>query len=115
MDEKFILIESGKPLCSIVVSERASVTEKFSANDLQRTLLMMTNAMVKIVPEDRLVKGRKAILVSRCSSFPQAGEILEEENDTILIKTIDSDILLIGGNNRRSVLYVEHPPRRIRD
>ena len=105
MDKEFILIQDCKSLCSIVIPEEASVTEKFTADQLQRYLFLITDVKVEIVPEDNLSKDRKAIFVSCCSSFPQVGKISEEENDTIVIKTTGSDTLFIGGNNQRSVLY----------
>ena len=105
MDENFILIESGTAYCSIVVSKESTVTEQFAANELQRTLLKMTNVRVEIVSDGDIVRDKKVLLVGCCSSFPQLGEISEEENDTIILKTIDSDTLFIGGNNQRSVLY----------
>ena len=105
MDGKFILVENRQPLCCIVILKGASLTEKFAAQELQKYLFLMSGAKMEIFGECNPVKARKAILMGRCSLFPQAGEISEEENDTILIKTIDGDTLFIGGNNRRSVLY----------
>ena len=105
MDKKFILIQDHKPLYSIVLLRGASTIEKFAADELQKYLFLISSAKLEIMLDNNFVKDRKAILIGRCSLFSQSEKISEEENDTIIIKTINRNTLFLGGNNERSVLY----------
>ncbi len=97
-----ILVEDGKSHYSIVLSEYASLSEKYAANELQKTIRRISGCTLPLIstgaiPVDhRIYIGSSALTDSLMPRYNPA----EWGNEGFIIQTIGNDLFIIGGQKR---------------
>ena len=94
------LAEDGRAQCVIVAADRATAHEKLAARDLRDTLRQITGARVEIT--DSATSGVN-ILVGRPDRVSQLLPDVDWAalgTDGVVIKTVDSHLILTGGRPR---------------
>ena len=90
--------------CLIVVPERASSTEQFAAEELQRYLRQMSGQEIP-VGKEKEAAAAKTIYVGRTQRGRQAAEkIAKADVETLLLSGNDHELVLVG-NCDRATLY----------
>lgn len=95
-DEPFLLVQQGKPACTIVVAEKPTPAARLAALELQYHLLKVSGADVPIRPEQDQVEGRR-ILVGESSATRLLGIRADEfQSQEYLIALRSNVVILIG-------------------
>jgi len=107
------LVEDGRPASTIVIGAKASVPERFAADELQKYLKEMSGAEVPIVTDAEKAAGPlilvgKAETHARIAALAKAGRIRLSASTPgsggFMIKTVDNGLVL-GGSQDRGVVY----------
>ena len=93
-----ILVDAGRAVAVIVVPDRASATERFAAEELQRYVERASGGKLRIVSEARA--GTAQALV-QCANAELAGQLDEEG----IVIEAEGDRLVLSGGGERGTLY----------
>jgi hypothetical protein len=102
------IIQDGRSNYSIVTPKKKTPALKYAANELQSFIYKMSGVRLPIVSENLAGDGR-AFLLGPCRKVVKAGLIEQAaklKEDGVLIKSIGSDIALIGQNDRGQIYSV---------
>ena len=110
-----IIAEHGKPRCRILLGTRPAWLERHAAEELQRYLARMANALIP-VEEEPVVSGpvlaigrpERNPFVARAIASGAVGAPPSEESDGFVIQTVeidDAESLVIAGSSDRGTLY----------
>lgn len=101
--DRFVIIDDGRPACSIVLSATASPAEKRGAAELQSHLKQISGAELSIVNDSEPLPEH-AILVGRSRASDSLGLNLDELGDEgFAIRTSGRFLALIGPGKRGSL------------
>jgi len=102
-----MLVRDGRPEYVIVLPKSPTAVETTAADELRDHLKKVTDAELEILGEDRLVAGRKAILVGateRTARLLPELKLASLGPDGIVMKTAGDDLVL-AGHPKRGTLY----------
>ncbi|MCP4783128.1 MAG: DUF4838 domain-containing protein [Fuerstiella sp.] len=103
---KVTIVRDGRPLASIVLSEQASPSEKWAAEDLAIHIKQISGAELRIVTGSELVP-QTAFVVGDGLAARALGVTIDADQlgpDGYMIKTVDNHIIIAGGR-RRGTMY----------
>ncbi len=100
------ITDDGKPVATIVVPDRASETEQFAAEELQRYVRQMSGAELRIQAEAEAREGPR-IFVGAASRWAAARQDMRRTDpDIFVIRTIGDRLMLVGATDRASLYAV---------
>ena len=98
------IARDGKPQAAIVVPAKATVAERFAAQELQRYLRQISGAQLTIQSEAQPTKGARLFVGATSPGLKERKALLAKDPDAFAVKTIGTDLLLVGATDR-STLY----------
>jgi len=99
------LVSGGRSAYSIVISSKASDSEKFGANELSAFLEKISGARIPVVPENKVGDG-PMILVGRSGKLDALGVDIpwgELGDEGYVIRTVGNHLVLAGSRVRGSM------------
>ena len=113
----FAIVQNGKPSCSIVTPKNSLEQERFAVNELNIFLYNLTGVSLEQNPDSAPLPEENTILIgifgnnryidelSSKRLIPRREELAEEEYVIKVISDNGRNLLVIAGNQGRSVIY----------
>ncbi len=105
---KTVFVENGKSDYIIVLSESASPSERYAADELQKTVKKMSGCTLPIVLASTVPQTKRIFIGQSDLTTPliQDVDIKSMGDEEFLIRTIGEDLLIIGGHKRGTMYGV---------
>ncbi len=101
--DRFVIVDEGRPACSIVLSASASPAEKRGAEELRSYVKQISGAELSIVTDAQPLPEH-SILVGRSRASDALGLKLDDLGDEgFVIRTTDHALALVGPGKRGSL------------